>query len=62
VGPHLADQLLLPLAMAGAGVFRTSAPTLHTRTNMAIIERFLPVTFRIEEQERAVRISVSGRC
>src|SRR5690606_38349564 len=37
VGAHLADQLLLPLAVAGGGVFRTSAPTGHTRTNAALL-------------------------
>ena len=38
IGTHLADQLLLPLAMAGAGSFRTAPPTPHTTTNMEIIE------------------------
>ncbi len=45
VGPHLADQLLLPLALTGAGTFHTHAVTEHTRTNMAVISRFLPVQF-----------------
>ncbi|MBK6686894.1 MAG: RNA 3'-terminal phosphate cyclase [Deltaproteobacteria bacterium] len=43
VGEHLADQLLLPLALAGGGTFRTVAPSLHTLTNAKVIERFLPV-------------------
>ena len=30
VGEHLADQLLLPMALAGAGTFRTTAPSKHT--------------------------------
>ena len=41
MGPHLADQLVLLLALAGGGSFRTLAPTLHTRTQLAVIERFL---------------------
>jgi RNA 3'-terminal phosphate cyclase (ATP) len=41
VGPHLADQLLLPLAIAAGGRFRTSAPTDHTTTNAAVIAAFL---------------------
>ncbi|MGE3171963.1 MAG: RNA 3'-terminal phosphate cyclase [Planctomycetota bacterium] len=45
VGPHLADQLLIPMALAGGGAFRTVEPTLHCRTNAALIERFLPVRF-----------------
>ncbi|MFP3873378.1 MAG: RNA 3'-terminal phosphate cyclase [Thiohalophilus sp.] len=40
VDAHLADQLLLPIALAGEGGFRTTAMTSHTRTNMAIITRF----------------------
>jgi len=62
VGEHLADQLLIPLALAGSGSFRTVAPSLHTRTNAALIERFLPVRFALEREDdehflvRATRI------
>ena len=43
VDPHLADQLLLPLALAeGHSRFTTSAVTQHLRTNAAIIQQFLP--------------------
>lgn len=49
VGVHLADQLLLPMALAGGGVFHTLSITDHTRTNMALIEQFLPVKFAVEE-------------
>lgn len=45
VGPHLADQLLIPLALAGGGRFHTMMPTQHTRTNADILQLFLP--FRI---------------
>lgn len=51
VGSHLADQLLLPLALAGGGSFTTVTPTGHTRTNAQLIERFLPVRFRFDELE-----------
>ena len=43
VGPHLADQLVLLLALAGGGRFRTEPPTLHLTTNVAVIGRFLEV-------------------
>lgn len=43
IGPHLADQLLIPLALAGSGTFSTTEVTEHARTNVRIIERFLPV-------------------
>jgi RNA 3'-terminal phosphate cyclase (ATP) len=50
VGQYLADQLLVPLALAGGGAFATVAPTLHSTTNSALIERFLPVGFAMREE------------
>ncbi len=41
VGVHLADQLLIPLALAGEGGIRTGTPSSHTLTNLAVIEQFL---------------------
>ena len=41
VGPHLADQLVLMLALAGEGTFRTTTPTKHTHTQLEIIPRFV---------------------
>lgn len=55
VGAHLADQLLLPMALAGGGVFHTLSITDHTRTNMALIEQFLPVKFSVEELDAGVK-------
>jgi RNA 3'-terminal phosphate cyclase (ATP) len=49
VGEHLADQLLLPLALAGGGRFTTLAPTPHATTNAAVIQRFLDVPITFEE-------------
>lgn len=49
VGAYLADQLLIPLALAGSGTFRTVAPSDHTRTNMQVIEKMLPVKFESTE-------------
>lgn len=48
IGEHLADQLLIPLALAGGGAFRTTEPSLHTRTNADVICLFLPVRVGIE--------------
>jgi RNA 3'-terminal phosphate cyclase (ATP) len=48
VGAHLADQLLLPMALGGGGAFRTVAPTLHTATNAGVIAHFLDVPIRFE--------------
>jgi len=50
VGRHLADQLLLPMAMAGGGRFLTQPLTLHSRTNIEVIRRFLPVEVTVDER------------
>jgi RNA 3'-terminal phosphate cyclase (ATP) len=43
VGKHLADQLLVPLAIAGGGRFLTLPLTPHARTNIDVIREFLSV-------------------
>lgn len=43
VGEHLADQLLLPMALGAGGVFRTGPLSEHTTTNIDVIRRFLDV-------------------
>jgi RNA 3'-terminal phosphate cyclase (ATP) len=43
VGPYMADQLLLPLALAGGGSFVTMPLSPHSLTNMEIIQKFLDV-------------------
>jgi len=48
VGEHLADQLLVPLALAGGGRFVCGEPSSHARTNAEVIERFLPVRIAFE--------------
>lgn len=53
IDEHLADQLLLYMALAGQGCFTTTEPSLHTQTNIQVIEMFLPVRFyqtQIREQ------------
>ncbi|WP_420136295.1 RNA 3'-terminal phosphate cyclase [Sphingomonas sp.] len=40
-GPYLADQLLLPFALAGGGSFTTVKPSQHSLTAAAIIAQFL---------------------
>jgi len=40
-GPYLADQLLLPFAIAGGGVFTTVKPSQHLLTAIDVIGRFL---------------------
>lgn len=61
VGEHLADQLLLPMALAGGGAFRTVKISRHTQTNMDIIRKFLPNDFRIQESDGACLVAVEKR-
>jgi RNA 3'-terminal phosphate cyclase (ATP) len=49
VGPHLADQLLVPLALSGRGYFVTVEPTSHTLTNMEAIRAFMTLEMEAEE-------------
>ncbi|MGE0241669.1 MAG: RNA 3'-terminal phosphate cyclase [Parvibaculaceae bacterium] len=56
VGAHLADQLLLPLALAGGGRFTTTRPTPHTLSNIAVIEKFLPVEITISDARQGERL------
>jgi RNA 3'-terminal phosphate cyclase (ATP) len=60
VGEHLADQLLIPLALAGAGGFRTLPLSDHARSNMDVIRQFLPVTFSVEPRGATVDLRVSS--
>lgn len=39
VEEHLADQLLLPMVLAGVGKFTTTEPSLHTNTNIQVIKQ-----------------------
>ena len=52
LGQHLADQWMLPLALAvvergGAASFTCTELTEHATTNIGVIERFLPVRFDV---------------
>jgi RNA 3'-terminal phosphate cyclase (ATP) len=40
VEAHLADQLMLPIALAGAGSYTCNDLTLHARTNIEVIHAF----------------------
>jgi len=64
VGEHLADQLLLPLALGQGGEYRTVEPSLHTLTQVDLIRHFLPAVEIHITQESAlaylVEVSVPG--
>ncbi len=59
VGEHLADQLVVAMAVGRGGVFRTVRPTEHTRTQIALARLFLGVdTTATEESDGAWRLAV----
>ncbi|QNP50545.1 RNA 3'-terminal phosphate cyclase [Diaphorobacter aerolatus] len=64
VGPHLADQWALPLAIAvhqsgQAASYTCSAITPHATTNFEVIQRFLPVQFTKVVCDHHVKVSVA---
>jgi RNA 3'-terminal phosphate cyclase (ATP) len=64
VGVHLADQLLLPLAVAGGGRFRTLPLSLHATTSIATIQAFLDIAIHVAPEPPAaapgVVVTVGG--
>jgi RNA 3'-terminal phosphate cyclase (ATP) len=59
IGQHLADQLLVSMALAKGGVFTTPAPSRHTRTNIETIGQFLSAQIRVDvENNRSCTIEV----
>lgn len=52
VDSHLADQLILPMALAkGESRFTTSQITRHLTTNIWLVQEFLPVQFEVNGAE-----------
>jgi RNA 3'-terminal phosphate cyclase (ATP) len=49
VGQHLADQLLVPMALLRGGEFVTVEPSKHTVTNVEVLNAFLPDMAQITE-------------
>ncbi len=47
VGPYLADQLLLPLALGAGGRYETFFISQHTATNIEVIKKFLDVSISV---------------
>jgi RNA 3'-terminal phosphate cyclase (ATP) len=58
VGEHLADQLLLPMAVGGGGAFTTVHATPHTTTNAEVIAKFLPGRVQFRDEAGCCRIAV----
>lgn len=60
VGEHLADQLMLPMALAGGGSFTATRLSQHATTNASVITRFLPVVFDLQTGERMSTCTITG--
>ena len=59
-GAHLADQLLVPMALMRGGVFTTLPLSRHAQTNIDTIGKFLPVKIRVyTENNRSCVIEVA---
>ena len=56
VGVRLADQLMIPFALAGAGEFRTPPLSQHSRTNLDVIRHFLDVQIAVLETDQTTQI------
>lgn len=54
IGKYLADQLLIPMALAGSGCFLSGRPTNHTLTNIETIEKFLDITFQLNRLDKEI--------
>src|SRR5205085_444567 len=57
VGEYLADQLLLPMAIAGCGSFCTLPLSRHSTTHIDLIRMFLQV--RVEQHTNGSQCRVS---
>lgn len=51
IDEHLADQLLLPLALSGSGCFTTTAPSQHCLSNIEVIRQFGLANFVVKQLE-----------
>ena len=61
VGEHLADQIMLPMALAGAGRFTTHSVSQHALTNAEVIARFLPVDIGFASADGVATCSIAMR-
>lgn len=56
VGEFLADQLLLPCALAGSGGFTTGRLSQHALTNIDVIRRFVDTPIQTKQSGRQTRV------
>jgi RNA 3'-terminal phosphate cyclase (ATP) len=64
VGNFLADQLLIPIALAGEGSYRTLTPSPHTLTNIDIIRKFINIEInskQVGQQQWEIAVGCSHK-
>jgi len=61
VGEHLADQLMLPAAIAGHAKYRTLPLSQHARTNLDTIRLFMDLEVREEPAPGGVVLELIAR-
>jgi RNA 3'-terminal phosphate cyclase (ATP) len=63
-GPHMADQLMIPAALAAlqgrSSQYRATEITPHATTNAQVIEQFLPVRCKIELSNAGGCVSIAA--
>ena len=60
VDRHLADQLIVPLALAeGPSVLRAEAITSHCRTQAAVVRAFLPRVIHLDEHTQTITVEAT---
>jgi len=61
VGEYLADQLIVPMAIARGGSFTSGPLSRHATTNIEVVKKFLDVTISVTAlDKRLVRVEVGG--
>lgn len=59
VEEHLADQLLIPMWMAGGGCFTTSHPSSHLTTNIEVMRKFVGDVVSLRESANTWEVTVT---
>ena len=59
---YLADQMIIPMVLSGAGRFITSEPSLHTLTNIEVVKKFLEVDISINQlNQKQWQVDISSK-
>jgi len=59
IGEYLTDQLMLPMAIAGAGAFRSTGLSRHATTHIDLIRKFLDIDVAVVDSAAGSVIEVN---